>query len=282
MSKFWMVSLVAALALAGCDDGVSPRDVTPPAAPRGFYTVTGDGQIYLFWLDNTEHDLSGYRIYVSPCADGPGCPYEYVGATSGTSFTVSALPNGVTRYFAIAAVDANGNESDLSYETVFDTPRPEGFDQPLANYVASVPGSGYDFSSFTVRNYDDAATDVFYGNNGSVAMMFVPDFDTQIQDAGYATNLDAVDFAPSSGWSPTGSVELIVGHCYIVWTRDDHYAKFRVTQLGENQVRFDWAYQVDRSNPELAVIHVDQEGAATNGAGTSHGSGGRRPIAWAR
>src|SRR5262245_59955131 len=168
MNRFWMVSLVAALTLAGRDDGVSPRDVTPPAAPRGFYTVTGDGQVYLFWMDNTERDLSGYRIYVSPCADGPGCPDEYVGATSGTSFTVSALANGVTRYFAIAAVDANGNESDLSYETVFDTPRPEGWDQPLSNYVSTVPGIGYDFSAFTVRNYDDAATDVFYGNNGSV------------------------------------------------------------------------------------------------------------------
>jgi len=278
MSKFWAFSLVAMLALAGCDDSVSPRDTTPPAAPRGFYPVTGDGEVFLHWFANTEHDLAGYRVYVSPCASGPDCPYTFVGGTPGTSFTVGALANGVTQYFAVAAVDVNGNESDLTYENVFDTPRPEGFDQPLANYVATVNGSGYDFSAFAVRDYDDPATDIFYGNNGSAALMFVPDFDTQIQDAGYAVSLDAVDFAPSAGWSPTGSVELIVGHCYIVWTRDDHYAKFRVTQLGANQVRFDWAYQVDRSNPELAVIRVDPGGAPAKGETLS--PKGRRPIAW--
>jgi hypothetical protein len=44
---------------------------------------------------------------------------------------------------------------------------------------------------------------------------------------------------------------LIPGHCYLVWTRDNHYAKFRVTGLSPTVVSFDWAYQTDPGNPEL-------------------------------
>jgi hypothetical protein len=154
-----------------------------------------------------------------------------VGSTSGTQFTVSSLTNGVTRYFAVAAYDFAGNESALSYDTIFDTPRPEGFNAAVTNYLTVPATGGWDFSAQTTRAWNDAQTDMFYGFNGAVLEMFVPDLTTEIQDAGYATTLDAVDFAPTAGWSPTGTVELIQGHCYVVHTRDDHYAKFRVTQI---------------------------------------------------
>jgi len=78
--------------------------------------------------------------------------------------------------------------------------------------------------------------------------------------------LDAIDIAPTQGWSPTGAVELLVGHCYVVWTRDDHYAKFRVTQItppGPStpaRVQFDWAYQVDPGNVELRNRPVRPKG----------------------
>ena len=31
-----------------------------------------------------------------------------------------------------------------------------------------------------------------------------------------------------------------------------HFAKFRVVALSDTQVRFDWAYQIDPGNPQLA------------------------------
>ena len=49
----------------------------------------------------------------------------------------------------------------------------------------------------------------------------------------------------------TGEVELIPGHVYVVWTRDDHYAKFRVVSIGPSQVTLDWAYQIAPGNQEL-------------------------------
>ncbi len=274
MRRIMIILLASVAVLSGCrDEVIGPRDPSPPAAPRGLRSVTGDHTAYLSWLENTEPDVAGYRIYESPCETGSGCPYERIGSTGETSFTATGLTNGVTRYFAVAAYDYAGNESALSYETVFDTPRPEGFGARLSSYLASPAASGWDLSAAQVRAFDDPTADMFYGDNGTTLRMFVPDNATDIQDAGYASSLDAVDFAPSTGWSPTGSVELILGHCYVVWTRDDHYAKFRVTRVlaqstGPPRIEFDWAYQVDRQNRELRARPV-REAAA-----------GRRPITW--
>ena len=266
-----ILTLVAIAALAaGCDDDhVSPRDVTPPAAPRGLYSVTGNQQVTLRWLANTEGDVSGYRIYEASCADGPSCPYNRVGTTTATTFVVNGLANGDTRYFAVAAVDNSGNESDLSYENVFDTPRPSGSGATLANFVNGTAGAGWDFSAAITRASNDPATDMFFGYNGSVYQMFVPDLQTDIQDMGFASTLDAIDYAPAAGWSPTGTVEVIPGHCYVVWTRDNHFAKFRVSSLSPSAVVFDWAYQTDPGNGELR-------------AGKSTGGAAERPIAWLR
>lgn len=264
---------VAALAflVAGCDDdSVSPRDVTPPAAPRGLYSVTGDQQVTMRWLANTEGDVAGYRIYQAPLENGPDGPYYRVGTTTSTSFVLGGLVNGVTKYLAVSAVDDVGNESELSYDTIFDTPRPAGFGATLTNFLDGVAGAGWDFSAGTTRASNDAATDVFFGYNGSVYQMFARDLQTDVQDMGYAGSLDAIDYAPSAGWSPTGTVELIPGHCYVVWTRDNHYAKFRVTSLSAVAVVFDWAYQTDAGNGELMIARAGGEGPQD------------RPVAWLR
>jgi len=272
MRARWLLITLAVLA-AGCNDNTTTgRDVTPPAAPRGVRTITGDQEVFIDWLANTEPDVAGYYVYGGSCASG-SCAHR-VGATSGTSMTVTGLTNGVTRYFSVTAFDRAGNESDLSYEIVFDTPRPEGFGRVLSNYVDTTPGSGYDFSQYTTRAYNDTLADMYFGYNGTFYQMFVPDFQTDIQDAGYATTLDAVDWAPNSGWSPTGTVELIVGHCYVVWTRDNNYAKFRVTDLRPGgsgtpaRVTFDWAYQTAQGNPELKARKAKTGGWRP------------RPLAW--
>jgi hypothetical protein len=267
---------LAALGLPGCVDNSTapPHDVTPPAAPRGLYSVTGDGQVSLYWMANTEGDVAGYRVYEAPCATGNSCPYDRVGATSATQFVVGGLTDGVTRYYAVAAVDNAGNESALSVNDVFDTPRPAG-SATITNFLSDSTHAGWDFSAFSVQpSYGATTADIFFGNNGSISEMFALDIvglpTTEIQDAGFASSLDAVDFAPNGGWSPTGSVELIPGHCYVVWTRDDHYAKFRVTGLPSSQVTFDWAYQTAPGNGELHARPVRPAVQV------------KRPIVWLR
>lgn len=261
--------IALALAVSGCHDKdrvVAVRDVTPPAAPRGLYSVTGDGRVSLHWLGNTESDVAGYKVYVAPCASGTSCPYDYVLTTAGTSAEVTGLSNGTTRFFAVAAFDRAGNESDLTYEDVFDTPRPAGFGLTVGAVSTEPMIAGVDFSAYGTGSFrqpwDGVNVDVFHDVVGGSAYMFAAFTDTDIQDAGYATSLDAVDWAPDAGWSPDGTVQLIPGHNYVVWTHDNHYAKFRVTGLssGPARVTIDWAYQTDPGNPELAARRPRIEG----------------------
>ena len=226
----------------------------------------------LHWLGNTESDVAGYRIYMAPCASGSSCPYDRVGTTTATSFQVTGLTNSVTRYFAVAAVDLAGNESALSYETIFDTPRPAGFGAAMSNFVSTPAFAGWDFSVAHTVAYNAPSVDVWFGDNGSVKQLFGADNGsvlTGVQDVGFVNSLDDVDFAPTQGWSPTGTAELIIGHAYIVWTLDDHYAKLRVTGFSSGNVIFDWAYQADVGNRELF-------------ARPSRGAGGARSIPWIR
>lgn len=251
------------LMLAGChDSSTGPRrDLTPPSAPRNVYSVTGDTRVWLHWDPNPEADVVGYRIYEGPCDSGPSCPYDRIGSTSGLSFEVDGLVNGVTRYFAVSAVDRAGNESDLSYQSVFDTPRPEGFGLGIASVESNPDLSGYDFSRYRVVAYDDSDVDIIYTTGGAADEIQAPYTDTDIQDMGPVTTLDEIDWAPSSGWSPSGTVEAIPGHAYVVWTWDDHYAKFRVVSATASRVIVDWAYQVDPGNRELKARRaLDEDG----------------------
>jgi hypothetical protein len=265
-----LIALTAVLPLlVGChDDPVAPRDVTPPAAPRSLYSVTDDGQVRLYWVANTEADLAGYRIYSSSCARGPSCPYGFLQAApnSATSATIS-LANGVTRYFAITAVDFAGNESllsgDVSLEDVYDTPRPAGINAQLGDWNVEPSISAWDFSAHdtpgAVVPWDSPNADMVFGFSSGTPFLYAAYTDVEIQDAGYSSTLDAVDFAPPAGWSADGIVEAIPGHNYILKIGDTsfaNYAKIRVTGFltvpgGAPRVRFDWAYQEVPNNGEL-------------------------------
>ena len=245
----WLLAALLALGLASCRDNTTAPRAVPPAAPRGLYSTTGDQSVTLRWLANTEAGVAGYRVYQSTCATT--CPYTRIGTSTGTSFLVTGLTNGVTRFFAVAAVDGAGNESALTYETVYDTPRPEGIGAAMVNLRGGPGGTGWDFSAMLARPISNSAVDVLYSDTLGFSEIYAADANTDIQDAGYATTLDAVDYAPTAGWSPTGSVEVIPGHCYVVWTRDNHFAKFRVTSSSLGAVIFDWAYQTDPGNGEL-------------------------------
>ena len=144
----------------------------------------------------------------------------------------------------------------------------------ISSASAGIPGKP--ISVATSPSFIDPPADIFFGyyvdTTGFIhQQIFVPDYSTDIQDAGYVSSLDAVDFAPESGWSPSGTVEAVAGHAYVVWTRDNHYAKFRVTAVGPTQVMLDWAYQIDPGNRELKAGPAAGEGASQ-----------RRPIVWLR
>jgi len=241
--------LAAIIPFMGCDCCSKP-DETPPAVPSGVTSITGDGSVTLYWHPNSEADFEGYRIYRGFAPTGY---YDLMGSSVSAYWVDQNVVNGETYFYAVSAYDRNGNESELSYDIVHDTPRPEGRGVVLWDYLEFPNDAGFNFSEEMVQAWDERSTDIYYefDPNLEASFMNCRDDDTDIQDFGYIDSLDDIDWAPENGWSGLGWVELIVGHGYIVWTRDNHFAKFRVTQVGGECVKFDWAYQVDPGNPEL-------------------------------
>jgi hypothetical protein len=227
-------------------------DNLPPAAPRGVRSVTGDGEVLLVWYENTEPDIEGYRIYRSQTLEGY---YYLIGETNLDYFLDFGLQNGETYFYAVSAFDCNGNEGDLSYDIVYDTPRPEGYGEKVFDYHIWPDYGGWNFSGYCIVPFDHPACDFYYGYDSyyEAPFFYVGRTGGLIQDFGYTESLDEITYAPEYGWSSTGIVETIIGHTYIFWTWDNHFAKFRVIEIDEDYVVFDWAYQIDPGNPELII-----------------------------
>jgi hypothetical protein len=249
MKKIYF-SLLGFVMLAGCLEQSVESDTVAPAVPRGVFSTTGDHQVVISWYPNAEYDLAGYAVYRGNAERGD---YFQIGTTGSASFVDRNVTNGRTYYYAVAAYDNAGNESDLSYDLVFDTPRPAGYGVRLFDFRALPQTSGYSFGNYRVQDYRASTSDIFFEYHAPSRGLFidVANADTDIQDFGYTESLDDVDYAPDKGWSPLGYAECIVGHSYIIWTADDHYAKIRVTAVSPSFVEFDWAYQIAEGNPEL-------------------------------
>ena len=247
---------------AGCDDcddcNIIVEDDTPPAVPRGLYTITGDEEVYLYWYANQETDFDFYVVYRST-VDLVG-PYSEIATTVDPQYVDHNVTNGDTYYYAVTAVDMSLNESDLSYEDVFDTPRPEGYGVRVYDYwdTAVRDSSGFEFFTHSVMHGDNPDADVYFGTYEDVDVFYmgINNINTDIQDYGYTESIDEASWAPTDGWSELGNVEIILGHTYIIWTYDNHFAKIRITDINfgtHPSIKFNWAYQIDAGNPELKI-----------------------------
>lgn len=247
------------LSLLGCyDEVVYQPDVEPPAVPRGVQSITGDDEVILSWYPNAENDLAGYRVYRGYSESGD---YYRIATTSAVSFVDRDVTNGRTYYYAVSAYDANDNESDLSYDLVFDTPRPQGRGVRLLDFNVVPAAAGYDFHTFRTQHFQAATADIYFEYHAASGGQFinVANTLTDIQDMGFTESFDDVGYAPQDGWSPLGYVECIAGHTYIVWTDDDHYSKIRVVAANQQFVEFDWAYQIAAGNRELKMHPITPE-----------------------
>ncbi len=250
-TRFSLIALLALpLMLAACGNHDNPvlYDDIAPLPPVGIRTVSLDHAVELQWIDNQEPDLAGYNIYVSTSFKGR---YDRIGSSTRPVFTDGGARNGMTYYYAVTAYDFNGNESALSRDVVYDTPRPEGRNVTLIDRFADPLRAGYDFSEYLRVHYDTDLTDVYFEMGNGIPLLRVWD-DSDIQDLGFTRNLDEISVAPEDGWLPSGTAEAAVGHTYVIWTYDNHFAKVRVTSMGPGTVTFDWAYQTATGNPELA------------------------------
>ena len=246
----------------GSDDEDSPVqvDTEPPATPRGVRSITGDGQVIVEWFPNGEADLAGYNIWRD---DDGNEEFDLLAEVSSDSsdadvdrlsFVDEEVINGRSYSYAISAVDYDNNESDLSPEQVLDTPRPSGNNITLNDFNLIPNRSGFDFSQ-PARGaiiWDSPVTDIYFGFDPESNIRYLySDNLTEMQDVGYHEYFDEVDVSPVRGFV-TDFIELIGGHVYALLTPDGNYAKIHVIVVSDTAVTFDWAYQIDPGNPQLA------------------------------
>lgn len=272
MKRMLWIPAVLALSLAGygCDhhdhdhyhDGTTGVGYDRAPIPAGLYSVTGDESVELHWAPIRDAGVLGYNVYRAASYDGP---YDWIGKRVGAesvTFVDNDVVNGVTYFYAVDSYTQD-ETSDLSYEEIADTPRPDGTRLRVYEFEARPDESGIDFGDvldgqYTQRDelvvpWDDAFAS-YYVLELDGLLRLVPtevfvdgeSFWNDLQDFGYTDDLDDVNFAPAEGWSldPVG-VELILGHSYILWTWDDYYAKMRVVEINYDQsyVVVDWALQ---------------------------------------
>ncbi len=255
--------LVASLVGCGNDDGpIGPGDYTPPAAPGGLTTITGNENVLLIWRSNNESDLEAYNTYWS----FNGTDFNLMSTTADTNYVDMDVRNGETVYYAVSAFDLDGNESELSIAT-YDTPRPTGYDIQLTDANTSPSTAGFSFqmglsgtgaisadsqiADFYFSISDPDATPYLRGGNRSgsrvtLIMMWGPT--VSFADMNYAP--DPTD--PLNSYVANGSWPAYTGYTYVLQTQDGNFAQVRITNIIGDYVIFDWAYQTDPYNPELA------------------------------
>ena len=245
---FYTIALLSIFLFAACGRHAFDQiDTTPPAPPTGLQVMNGDNRVDLSWNPNHERDLAGYNVYYAYSYDGK---YTLLGSTQNAYYTDYGAKNGDTYYYAVTAYDNNGNESDLSYENASATPRPEGFNASIFDYRNFPSTGGYSFTTFTAVPYDDKSADFFFENyNGAFYLDVWSDSD--IQDMGPTTDIYDIPYAPTTGWSATKDAVAIIGHTYVIWTWDNRYAKVRISNITNERVVFDWAFQTVAGNTQL-------------------------------
>lgn len=277
-----MTALMISMALLGCDEDVTYIDDDPPTVPAGVFSVTGDEVVSVYWNDLYDLDLIGYAVYRHDGNDPVYGAYLWQGDVAWDEnfddqtllhwYDDENVVNGETYYYAVLSFDEAGNESSLSFETVVDTPRPSGIDMELYDRNGPNPDfSGFDFSRLEAGRlaWNAPTADIYVAYEEGIPFVYVarPGI-VQIQDYG-TIPLSLVDYAPDSGYSASGRVELIEGHSYILKITENpgtdvHYAKFYAYDVMPGSALIDWAYQEDNFNPELKVQPEREPGSARN------------------
>ena len=83
---------------------VTPRDIFPPAAPKGLSVVAGPGSINLSWDANQEPDLAGYIVLRGEAPGDTLLPLTPAAITA-TNFEDKSARPGVRYAYAIVAID---------------------------------------------------------------------------------------------------------------------------------------------------------------------------------
>lgn len=258
MKRILLVPVIfLSLLFISCDEVYDPFDDRAPAPPRNVESVTGDNLVDIYWDESSERDVEGYRVYYSFDNKEFTAINKKWDLIRNNSYTDYEAHNGELIYYAVTAVDYNGNESDLSREVVYSTPRPEGFNYSLHNIDSNPDFAGFDFSSEKTVKFEEG--DFFFEIEEGKPYLDVWE-DSDIQDMGATNSIHDIRVSPLSGWSSNTVtingfkakyVEAKEKHTYVINTWDNHYAKVRIVRITDGRVFYDWAYQSAPRNMDL-------------------------------
>lgn len=94
-----------------------PKDMTPPAPPTGLSAIASPEGIVLRWIDNTEPDLAGYRVYRRTKEEDKWRCLSRELEKSGR-YTDKEVHKGEVYHYAVTSLDSSPrqNESTMSLE----------------------------------------------------------------------------------------------------------------------------------------------------------------------
>jgi hypothetical protein len=242
----------------------------PPPVPDGPYVIALDGANFLTWgtASRGASDFSFYRVY-----QDAGTTSYLLGETDSEGFLDLLADNGQTYEYFVTAVDAQGHESDGSVSAA-GTPRPDFHGEWIYDHFDNPTASGFRFSDDESTNPILAGThvdrDFRVERDLAGAWWLVPNTGVSIYPTGFVTTAlkcgvaaDAgctdVSVAPSSGYG-TADVELLPQTSYVIRIgsgSNAYYGVIRVVfqgfdQAGDAMMIFDWAFQLQAGNRNLA------------------------------
>ncbi len=91
--------------------GGDPDTSNPPEPPAELAAEAGDRMIRLDWADNSEPDLSGYKVYRGLA---PGGPYTTIANVIQSTHTDNGLNNDTSYYYYVTALNSSQEESKAS------------------------------------------------------------------------------------------------------------------------------------------------------------------------
>jgi hypothetical protein len=247
-------------------------------APAWLKSISLDGAVHLYWSDNPfRNQPSGFRQYrvysASYSLDQNLCGSSWFleGTTVAPVFLAGALTNGVPRCFAVSAESVEGWES-LWSPLKADTPRPDARNVLIFPVQVNVARSGFRF--FQDLNGDGKAERSelgIVGSGSSPEADFYVDLDRSgevflvprragtevaLYGDGPVEDLTSIDVAPRTGYARS-AIQVLPGYGYVFrMLGGDQYYRFgaiRVTHVSAAYLIFDWSYQTDPGNPELAI-----------------------------
>jgi hypothetical protein len=249
--------------------------VTPPPVPDDPFVIALDGANFLTWGTQSRgvSDFSHYRVYQESGANS-----FLLGETDSEGFLDLLAANGETYTYFVTAIDADGHESAGS-ASADGTPRPDFHGEWLYDHFADPTMSGFMFvadgdSESPVVAGTDANRD-FRLETDVDGWWLVPNVGTSVYPTGFITTAlkcgvgadptcTDVSVAPTSGYVTT-DVELLPQTSYVLRQGSGataNYGVIRVVFQGTDQngdpiMIFDWAYQLQAGNPNLAPAADD-------------------------